>query len=72
MTGANKSFLDQVSGDHNGSQTGTVQNHKHEFLGTKWAKEGDYMRNHRFSGVTSETTLIPGAPPWLIYSSSNY
>lgn len=72
MIVADRSFLDKVR-SNNRPQTGTVQSYTHKFLGsTNLTGEGNDRYNHRFGGATDEMTLIPGAPPWLIYSASNY
>ncbi|OPX86727.1 MAG: hypothetical protein A4E53_02759 [Pelotomaculum sp. PtaB.Bin104] len=73
MTDTAWSSLDKLSCGGNSSQNGTVQRRSQEFSGSnKLAEKGEDRHKHRYTGVTSEMTLIPGAPPWLIYSSPNY
>lgn len=66
MTDTDRSF----PGGNGNSQADTVQNNTHELLVS--TKKGEDRNNHRFANVTNEMSLVPGAPPWLIYSAPNY
>lgn len=73
MTHNGRYFFDQVSDGCNNFQSGTNQNQTNKSLGgTNLTKEGEDRHYHRFAGVTSEMLLVPGVPPWLIYSARNY